>query len=169
MTALQYAVKAGVVEAARMLCEAGADPDASYHPPLWTPLHSVIWSSNVKQHAAALIRLLVHYGADINKGESNGNSPLFAAISEARHNLVRLLLEVGADIGQRNVAGAGTAVFLVQQARMRMLYEDEMLPIAQTLLAAGVDTTAPTSSGQTAADLARDHGCSAIAALLNAA
>src|SRR5690349_19643030 len=53
LTALQYAVKAGVVEAARMLCQAGADPNASYQPPLWTPLHSVIWSSDAKQNAAA--------------------------------------------------------------------------------------------------------------------
>jgi ankyrin repeat protein len=95
--------------------------------------------------------------------------PLFAAISEARHDLVRLLLELGADIGHRNVDGAGAAVFLVQRTRMRMLSEEEMLPIVQTLLAAGVDPTAPTPSGQTAGDLARDHGCSAIAALLNAA
>ena len=111
----------------------------------------------------------MHYGADINKGESNGNSPLFAAISEARHDLVRLLLELGADIGQRNVEGAGAAVFLVQRMRMRMLSEDEMLPIVQTLLAAGLDPTASTASGQTAGDLARDYGYSEIAALLNAA
>jgi uncharacterized protein len=169
MTALQYAVKAGGVEAARMLCEAGADPNASYHPPLWTPLHSVIWSSDAKQNAAALIRLLVHYGADINKGESNGNTPLFAAISEAHHDLVRLLLELGADIEHRNLAGAGAAVFLVQRMRMRMLSEEEMLPIVQTLLAAGLDPTAQAPGGQTAGDLARDHGYSAIAALLKAA
>jgi hypothetical protein len=61
------------------------------------------------------------------------------------------------------------AVFLVQRMRMRMLSEDEMLPIVQTLLAAGVDPTARTPSGQTALDLARDHGYSAIAALLKAA
>jgi hypothetical protein len=152
-----------------MLCEAGADPDATYHPPLWTPLHSVIWSPYAKANAAALIRLLVHFGADINKGESDGDSPLFAAISEARHDLVRLLLELGADIGHRNHAGAGAVVFLVQRMRVRRLSEDEMLPILQTLLAAGADPTVPTPSGHTARDLAREHGYLAIEALLKAA
>jgi hypothetical protein len=59
-------------------------------------------------------------------------------------------------------------VFLVERMRMRMLSQDEMLPIVQTLLAAGADPAATTRNGQSASDLAREHGYAAVEVLLKA-
>ncbi len=63
-----------------LLCAAGCDPSASF------------------QSCEAVVNVLVSAGADINKGNSDGYTPLMAASSVGNLAMVMLLIRHGADI-----------------------------------------------------------------------
>lgn len=156
MTALHHAVFYGNVEATSILVSAGADLDATYAECAYTPLICLINSPDNKAVKADLIRLLVEKGADINKTNSTGESPLFSAINNVHNDLVQLLIDLGANIHHRDHQGNGALLFLVLRTRMRQLKQAEMLPIIKTLLAAGVDPAVRNNDGKTARELAHE-------------
>ncbi len=73
-TALMYAARDGALEAARALCEAGADVNAA-DPDGTTPLLLAI--DNGHYDTAAM---MVEKGADPNRGDSSGMAALYAAV-----------------------------------------------------------------------------------------
>lgn len=74
MTALMYAAREGCVECARALVEGGADPDLG-GPRNETPL--IVAINNFRFDVAAY---LIEAGADVNKWDWWGRSPLYSAV-----------------------------------------------------------------------------------------
>jgi ankyrin repeat protein len=93
-TALHLAVFGRQEGAARVLLEAGADPNvlatSSFAPV--PPLGTAAFVRSVP-----LARLLLDHGADPNRPEAGGFTALHAAAQNGDEELARLLLERGAD------------------------------------------------------------------------
>ena len=102
-TALHVAAAAGHLAAARMLLDAGADPNAmagtdgggyQMTMTLYRPLHEAADAGH-----ADLVALLLDAGADPNATDAQGmtSPPLVSAVYGGRLDVVRLLLDRGAD------------------------------------------------------------------------
>jgi ankyrin repeat protein len=155
MTVLHYAVHNGQVEAARILIAAGANLEAVFAVYSQTPLLSAIYAPDARAYAPELVRLLVESGADINKTDKRGDSPLFWAVNEGRLDLVQLLIELGADVHHQNPDGLSALAYLVRCTHSRKLEQSQMAPIVATLLAAGVDPAVRNKEGKTPRDMAQ--------------
>jgi ankyrin repeat protein len=88
----------GLVETARILLAAGADPNATAASPnwpgsIWTPLYGAAGVA----HEPELTRLLLAAGADPDDGES-----VYHACESRDHTCLRLLLEHGATVDGTN-------------------------------------------------------------------
>jgi uncharacterized protein len=103
-TALHYACFFGGAEAAAVLLEAGADPNAeAENPSRVRPLHSAAAARD-----AAAARLLLEAGADPDARQVGGHTALHAAAQHDDNELAALLLRNGADPAVRNDDGADT-------------------------------------------------------------
>ncbi len=106
-TPLHAAATAGQADAARVLLEAGADPNATGGYDDSTPLHLASWNNQV-----AVAEVLLDGGADINRrsGSMHDNEPLGWAIVGGRAEVVDLLLRRGAAMRPCHIeaADAGT-------------------------------------------------------------
>lgn len=83
-------------ETAVLLLERGARVDqdnTSDSLPWHTPLYLAVLKGNYE-----LVKLLLDYGADVNRPNRNGHSPLFAACVSHHYQIMRLLKERGAEI-----------------------------------------------------------------------
>lgn len=104
----------------------------------------------------ATVRLLLAGGADVDAAAQNDMKvqPLHAAIASRNAETVTLLLEHGADVNARQQIGY-TALMGAAGAGRHDLVD--------LLLARGADPALTSDEGKTAADIARDHGHSALA------
>jgi ankyrin repeat protein len=86
-----------------VLARAGADvnahtDDAGRTTPLLCAIEKYITDKgNDKASNAAVIRVLVHLGADLDAVDARGATPLAIAASNNQPELIRLLIELGAD------------------------------------------------------------------------
>ena len=87
-TPLYTAVADGKLEAARLLLDAGADPNRSSYTPY---LHMAIHAGNL-----AMIKLLLKAGADPNVKDRDGQTALALALREESTDAVALLRARGA-------------------------------------------------------------------------
>jgi ankyrin repeat protein len=170
-----------LAETARLLLEAGADPNAamaSQHGPL-----SCLYAASGVLGNVEMTRLLLEAGADPNDGES-----LYHATENPDHACLKLLLEHGADVdrsnaikhmldredpeglkllleagGDPNLANAQGATGL-HWAVMR----GRSAQVVAMLLDAGADVNARRADGRTAYAMALAGGQDAVAALLAA-
>jgi ankyrin repeat protein len=98
----------------RRLLEHGLDPNL----PDWqrrTPLHDLCRGNRAVSDAAAMVRMFLEFGADINAiDEDDRSTPLGIAAREGNAELVGLLLDRGAD---PNAAGAEWATPLAWAQR----------------------------------------------------
>ena len=85
-----------LVATARVLLDAGADPDASWEHPEFGALSALYGAAGVN-HEAAMTALLLERGANPDDGES-----LYHSVESRDHECTRLLLDAGAP-----VAGSG--------------------------------------------------------------
>lgn len=100
VTALHRAAKYCQVEAVLALLSWGADPNATDLKNGLTPLHWLIVHSDPKFHSKEFEQCLVALvaaGADINKGDFNGVTPLHCAVGHHYKACVRLLISLGSD------------------------------------------------------------------------
>ena len=131
---------------------------ATYSPDGWTPLHLAAFFG---QRDTALV--LVALGAPLDALSQNPmqNTPMHAAIAGALgESLAPVLIGFGADV--HHVGGSGvTALHLAASRGFEGL--------CKLLLARGVDRHLATEDNKTAAQIARDRGHLATAALLELA
>jgi ankyrin repeat protein len=83
------------------------------------------------------VKLLLEAGADINKADNKGKTPLFIAADEGHVKIVKLLLQAGADIHKLNEEDEKTPLYIAA--------ENGHVEIMKLLLEAGAD---PNKAGE---------------------
>ena len=138
-TALHLAAAGYRVEIARLLLEAGADPNAAANHRQSGPLHYAsdgfingpAWDA---KRQVATIACLLEKGANIHAQDRNGATPLHRAVRTRCAAAVRFLLRHGGDPASRNRSGStpfhlavqntgrgGTGAFLSRQAQREII------------------------------------------------
>ncbi|KAK7024829.1 ankyrin repeat-containing domain protein [Favolaschia claudopus] len=103
LTALHVAAKAGNLEIASMLLEAGANPAASWDQDEYEPLHLAVINEDL-----AMMRLLLDHGAPLDHCfgcDGASENALHRACSLGHMEMIKLLLERGARLEARGHYG----------------------------------------------------------------
>ena len=108
----------------------------------------------------SLVKLLIDHGADVNRADSYGHTPLMWGASFPDAGLTEMLLREGADVNARRPDG--TSVLHVA------IHSDAGPDTVRLLLAAGADPAVRDGEGKTPADYAREAGFTELAQLLDA-
>ncbi|KAK5652630.1 hypothetical protein OQA88_10223 [Cercophora sp. LCS_1] len=145
MTALHLAIKAGHVEAVKLLLDRGANIETPAGPLANRPVHFAAMSLN-----PALMATVLMYRPNLET-RVNGMPPLFYAISGGDEKVVRLLLEAGADVKARSSLGESVLHMAAGS------WKNNLLP---TLLQHGADVRATSRNpdGKTAVHFAAEFG-----------
>ena len=158
-----------VLGAARLLLDAGADPNAGYlwqgsHPP-FTVLTGVFGEGELgpvnqprHPHSLALARLLLEAGADPNDGQA-----LYNRMFEPGNDHLELLFEFGLGTGdggpwRARLGGAADTPSQMLRGDLVWAITHGMTERVRLLLDHGVDVTAPFDDGSTAAQMAATTG-----------
>lgn len=151
-TPLHFAATFGRITAATALLEGGADVTTT--DGALTALHKAALHGG----GAPVVRLLLDYGADVNRRDNNNNqTALHFAADKGRTAMVKTLLNNGADVTLVNTAG-NTALHLAAG------YGEAK--VVQLLLDHGADVDAKNNWGQIPQDVALEKGHTDIAPLL---
>ena len=67
-----------------------------------------------------LVKYLINHGADINKVNEAGETPLFNACSGKNGNLVKYLIEQGVDINKEKIGGETPHYLIFIQGIMKV-------------------------------------------------
>lgn len=94
---LYNAVKEGNMDKVKQLLQEKKDINAHYGGILHTPLHVAVITKN-----ETMIKYLLENGAEINRRNNNGDTPLHLATTP---ELCGLLIQKGADVNLRNCNG----------------------------------------------------------------
>jgi ankyrin repeat protein len=128
-TALHVAAKAGNLEIARLLLDAGADPAAKWDQDEYQALHFAAENKDLE-----MMKLLLNHGAPIDDtfgSEGCRENALHCACSIAHMEMIHLLLERGADPERRGHYGSALG-FAVHHRN---------LDVVKLLLNKGADAT----------------------------
>ncbi|MDR0608478.1 MAG: ankyrin repeat domain-containing protein [Planctomycetaceae bacterium] len=98
--AIRWAVKVKDYIQAEQLLLAGADPNDVKWGDVDAPLHVAIQTDDVE-----MVRLLVKYGAKVNKKLGYGDSSLYEAAGKGNIEIVKLLVEAGAYVNRKTDGG----------------------------------------------------------------
>jgi ankyrin repeat protein len=153
--ALGIAAELDDAATARVLLDAGADPDRR-----GTGGGPAALTAAARAGSASVVRLLLERGADREAADRDGATALMLAAAAGHTEIVRQLVRAGADL-DRQQEGGGTALMLAAEAG----HED----VVEALLAAGADPSVEGERRYTALVAARHAGHEAIAARLRAA
>lgn len=164
-TPLHLAAAASRLESAKVLLEAGADPNAVNRRGA-TPLHYACdprprsrgtWNPAAQ---VAIIDALIEGGADVNRGDRGGATPLHRAVRARSASAVRRLLTLGATTDCRLRSRGSSPLHLAVQstgAGGTAGALDEQLEIIALLREHGADLAAVDLSGRTPRDWARNE------------
>lgn len=130
-TRLVEAIKHWEMEDAQAALDAGANPNLILPNPIAGRKTPILIDSINGRPPFAL--LLLEHGADVNRPDADGNTPLIAAISnsQAPKALVEAILKRHPDVNARNRYGI--------TALLKSPYRDSSEAIGLTLLARGAD------------------------------
>lgn len=135
----------------QLLLEAGAEADTADllgHAPLY---HAAMAGSTDfdEEEGCAAVRLLIRYGADVNRQSGPGRSDaLHAAARRGYVGIAQVLLEAGADIDQRDSKG---------ETPLRRAANCGREGMALLLLARGADPVSRDRQGRTPLDTVRNE------------
>jgi hypothetical protein len=163
-TPLHFAAAGHRPEIAKMLLEAGADPNAAHNHRRSSPLHyaadgyinSEQWNADGQ---VKTIRVLLDAGGNHHARDGNGATPLHRAVRTRCAKAVKFLLESGSDPTIRNKSGS-TAFHLAVQNTGRGGSGAEIAKAAQreiieVFLARRVPTNLQDGKGKTVLECAR--------------
>ncbi|XP_049646410.1 fibronectin type 3 and ankyrin repeat domains protein 1 [Suncus etruscus] len=102
-TALHWAADGGHCHVIEWMIKDGCEVDSVDAGSGWTPLMRVSAVSGNQ----AVASLLIDAGADVNKRDKDGKTPLMVAVLNNHEELVQLLLDRGADASVKNEFGKG--------------------------------------------------------------
>ena len=139
-TPLSLAAEEGASEIMKVLLGRAPDPDtAASGDSKKAPSPSVIGGkalfAAIESDNAAMVRLLVEAGADVNAAEGfGGNTPLHEAVEGGNAEIVQILVDAGADIEAEGFMG---------QTPLSLAAEEGASEIMQILLGQGADNGTP--------------------------
>ncbi|XP_038207262.1 transient receptor potential channel pyrexia [Zerene cesonia] len=111
-TALHLAARCSSTECVEVLLRDGnADPNAEDYDKR-TPLHAAISKS---ERACDIIELLVSWGAQVNKKDEYGYSPIHIAAIDGLTNCVETLIFLGADVTSKSKKGHSALSVIVRK------------------------------------------------------
>ena len=82
------------------MIELGADINVLSHNPYKKSAFHLSFIHGVGNVQMPLVKLLIHYGADIDSYDARGNGPLTSAISHKNRKLIQVFLKAGANPNQ---------------------------------------------------------------------
>jgi Ankyrin repeats (3 copies)/Ankyrin repeat len=163
-TALHAAAAGHRLDIAKLLLDAGADPNSAQNHRRSRPLHYAadgyivceLWN---EKNQVAMIRLLLKAGAEIDAQDKNGATPLHRAVRTRCAAAVKCLLDAGADATIKNKPGS-TAFHLAVQNTGRGGSGAEMAKraqreIIQVFLARGISPKVKDANGKSVVDWVR--------------
>ena len=104
-----------------------------------------------------LVGTLVEKGADVNRGNEKGVTPLMCAINGNNTGIFRLFLEKGADVNAKTNSGMTALMVAALMGK---------IDFVKLMIEAGADINATSKCGKKASDYAREGENDEIAALL---
>jgi len=164
--ALHVAAAGYRVEIAKMLLDAGADPNAAGNHRCSQALHyasdgyleNPLWNA---ERQVTMIRLLLEAGADLHAQDKNGATPLHRAVRTRCAAAVECLLDAGANPAIRNKPGSTPFHLAVQNtgrggsgAEKAKAAQREIM---QAFLRRGVSVALKDESGKTVMDWAKSE------------
>jgi uncharacterized protein len=156
-TPLVVATKADRVEVARVLLEAGADPDTK------DDLQDSAFLYAGAEGLDEILAMTLDHGADVRSTNRFGGTALIPASEHAHVETVRTLIAAGVPLDHVNHLG-WTAL---HEAIVLGNGDADHVTVVRLLLDAGADATIPDGSGTLPRQLAADAGHTAIVAELD--
>jgi ankyrin repeat protein len=139
---LELAIFQGDISRAHEALARGANPSARYGSSYGSG-QTLLMSGVGSSKRVEVVRLLLHYGADVNAVDDSGWSALHQAANSASTvgaaQVVRMLLEAGADANAINQEGETPLNYAVTET------DGDTLSVVTTLLEAGADPHAPSN------------------------
>lgn len=142
----------GPPELALALLRCGADPNATAGNQMNT---TTLYQAICNRASPAMISVLLQNGADPNKKQDDGYSPVHMATSNGDVEALRLVLGAGGDANAQAINGATPLDFAVQKHH---------IDVARVLLEGGADPNLKDGKGQISLHYAA--GCDAPVALV---
>ena len=139
-TPLSLAAEEGAPEIMKVLLGRAPDPDTaasgdSKKAPSPSAIGGKALFAAIESDNAAMVRLLVEAGADVNAAEGfGGNTPLHEAVEGGNAEIVQILVDAGADIEAEGFMG---------QTPLSLAAEEGASEIMQILLGQGADNGTP--------------------------
>lgn len=157
-TVLSYASIDNQIEIVELLLKSGAKPDAGVN----FPLYEICWASEKPKNQSEIIKLLVSYGANINKKQKNTNdTPLLATIKKQGGKYARLLIQLGAKVNVSNDDGETPLILAIDY--YTKLIDSSLVTL---LITQGADVNAISDQGYTPLSVACYNGLTEIVRLL---